>query len=155
MLVFLGITQTRCFYAVCLIQQLISKSLGLSQALPLEHTLRCWWEGLMLLKGFAGENIFLRRNKWGMKFPLNLFTSQGCRANVSYKSLSLLAWLCLIASATLNICSDLHPSWQAWLMDTSGISFMWKVFEARRWFRNQCWNSIVSVSQSVEVPCSS
>lgn len=78
----------------------------------------------MLLKGFAGENIFFRRNKWGVKCPLNLFTSQGCRANIPYKSSSLLAWLYLTASATLNICSDLHPSWQAWLMDTTGISFM-------------------------------
>lgn len=95
-----------------------------SQALPLQHMLRCWWEGLMLLKGFTGENIFLRRNKWGVKFLLNLFTSQGCRANVHYESFSLLGWLSLIASATLNICSDLHPSCQAWLLDTSGISFM-------------------------------
>lgn len=91
----------------------VSGAVPESQALPLQHMLRCWWEGLMLLKGFAGENIFLRRNKWGVKFPLNLFTSQGCRANVPYESFSLLAWLCLIASATLNICSDLHPSWQA------------------------------------------
>lgn len=91
------------------------------QALPLQHMLRWWWEGLMLLKGFAGEIISLRRNKWGVKCPLSLFTSQGCRANVPYKSFSLLAWLCLIASATLNICSDLHPSWQAWLMDIPGM----------------------------------
>lgn len=89
-----------------------------SQALTLQHMLRCWWEGLMLLKRFTGENIFLRRNKWGVKCPLNLFISQGCRANVPFKNSSLLAWLCLTASATLNNCSDLHPSWQpgSWIL---------------------------------------
>jgi len=74
----------------------------------------------VLQKGFSVENLFLRRNKLGMRHPLSLFMPGVPRANVPYKCFSLLARLFLIPSATPNFCSALHPP----LMHTSGISFM-------------------------------
>lgn len=44
------------------------------QALPQQLVLGCQWEGLTLQKRLSGENLFLRRNKLGMRCPLNLFT---------------------------------------------------------------------------------
>ena len=52
----------------------VSGAVTESWALPQQLVLDCQWEGLTLQKGFSGENLFLRRNKLGVRCPLNLFT---------------------------------------------------------------------------------
>lgn len=51
----------------------VSGAVTESQALPRQVVLGCWWEDLMLQKGFSGENLFLRRNKLGMRCPPQSF----------------------------------------------------------------------------------